>query len=94
MRRIIKDYNKLDPYHKGLLLQRFPDGVSNSDLTSFTDHTGKKVRALEIETPDAIMLIRFKPSVSDRHFEADENISVQEFDDDREGDEPMKSSFL
>ena len=94
MRRIIKDFNKLNPSQKGLLLEKYPNGISNTDLKSFTDHTGKKVRVLEFVTPDEILLIRFKPSVSDRHFEEDEDHEMHHFHEDPDDEASMKSSFL
>lgn len=49
----------MDAQQRGMLLARFPDGISSSDLISFSDGFGKKLRVLELITPDSVMLIRF-----------------------------------
>ena len=49
----------MDAQQRGMLLSRFPNGISSTDLLSFSDGFGKKLRVLELVTPDSVMLIRF-----------------------------------
>jgi hypothetical protein len=73
MKRIIKDYDKLDAQQRGMLLQRFPNGITNSDLSSFSDRFGKRLRVLELVTADSVMLIRFN--------QADPELEMQDIED-------------
>ena len=76
MKRVIKSFSKMDAQQRGMLLQRFPNGISSSDLMNFTDGFGKRLRVLELKTPDSVLLVRFE-----RQDQNDILLDVNSFED-------------
>ena len=76
MKRVIKSFSKMDAQQRGMLLQRFPNGISSSDFVNFTDGFGKRLRVLELKTPDSVLLVRFE-----RQDQNDILLDVNSFED-------------
>ena len=58
MRRIIVDYKKLTPKLLKLLIEKFPDGYDDKDIITFDNHHNETIEAVEVETSEAIYLIK------------------------------------
>jgi len=57
MKRIIVDYKKLTPEVLGLLVEKFPDGYGIRDVVHFTNHKGKYIEAVEVNTDDTVFMV-------------------------------------
>lgn len=75
MKRIIKDFKKLDPEIITLIAEQYPSGYEESQLISFVNAKGEFIKALEIKTDDIVYLIKVDRQL-DKHFdEQDEDDS-------------------
>lgn len=77
--RVVKDYEKLDPYVQDQLKVAFPYGFDRY-LITFKNPTGKFVSALPYETEDRYYLIRMTRA---------EAISIAEQDNESNTDEEL-----
>jgi len=79
MKRIIKDYKNITPELLHILNEKYPEGIDEDDLISFTNHLGEIVKAVEIRYEDDIYLIKVSRQLTAKMDEA--------MDDEEEGEE-------
>lgn len=79
MKRIIKDYKNITPELLDILNDRYPEGIDEDDLISFTNHLNEKVKAVEIRYEDDIYLIKVSKQLTAK---MDEALDDEEDDDD------------
>lgn len=79
MKRIIKDYKNITPELLDILNDRYPEGIDEDDLISFTNHLNEKVKAVEIRFEDDIYLIKVSKQLTAK---MDEALDDDEDDDD------------
>ncbi len=82
MKRIIKDYKNITPELLDILNNRYPEGIDEDDLITFTNHLGELVKAVEIRYEDDIYLIKVSKQLAAKMDEAME-------DDDSDDDDDM-----
>lgn len=86
MKRIIKDYKNITPELLDILNDRYPEGIDEDDLISFTNHLNEKVKAVEIRFEDDIYLIKVSKQLTAKMDEAldddDEDDLPEDFGDD------------
>lgn len=73
MKRIIKDYKNITPELLDILNNRYPEGIDEDDLITFTNHLNEKVRAVEIRYDDDIYLIKVSKQLSEKMDEASDD---------------------
>ncbi len=83
MKRIIKDYKNITPELLDILNNRYPEGIDEDDLITFTNHQNETVKAVEIRYEDDIYLIKVSKQLAAKMDEALE--SDDEEDDDLDG---------
>ena len=64
MRRIIIDHKKLTPELAASLLERFPNGYGDEDLITFRTPRGEWVEAVELQTAEALYLVKISKRLS------------------------------
>lgn len=73
MKRIIKDYKNITPELLDILNNRYPEGIDEDDLITFTNHLNEKVKAVEIRYDDDIYLIKVSKQLADKMDEASDD---------------------
>ena len=81
MKRIIKDYKNITPELLDILNDRYPEGIDEDDLITFTNHLNEKVKAVEIRYDDDIYLIKVSKQLSAKMDEALEDDDDEDMDD-------------
>lgn len=64
MRRIIIDHKKLTPALAASLLEKFPGGYGDEDLITFRTPAGEWVEAVELQTEEALYLVKISKRLS------------------------------
>ena len=64
MRRIIIDHKKLTPALAASLLEKFPNGYGDDDLIAFKTPGGEWVEAVELQTSEALYLVKISKRLS------------------------------
>lgn len=64
MKRIIIDYRKLTPEMAGLLLEAYPQGYGDEDIISFKNAKGEWIEAVELQTSEALYLVKVGTNLS------------------------------
>ena len=64
MKRIIIDYRKLTPEMAGLLLESYPQGYGDEDIISFKNARGEWIEAVELQTSEALYLVKVSTNLS------------------------------
>ncbi len=64
MKRIIIDHKKLTPSLAALLLEAYPQGYGDEDLIAFKNTRGEWIEAVELQTEDALYLVKINKSLS------------------------------
>ena len=64
MKRIIIDHKKLTPTLAALLLENYPEGYGDEDLIAFKNSRGEWVEAVELQTDEALYLVKISKSLS------------------------------
>lgn len=64
MKRIIIDYKKLTSEMAGLLLKRYPEGYGDEDMIAFRSPKGEWIEAVELQTPEALYLVKISKSLA------------------------------
>ncbi len=87
MKRIIKDYKNITPELLDILNDRYPEGIDEDDLISFTNHLNEKVKAVEIRYEDDVYLIKVSKQLTAKMDEAldddeDEDDLPEDFSED------------
>lgn len=85
MKRIIKDYKNITPELLDVLNSRYPEGIDEDDLISFTNHQNEKVKAVEVRYDDDIYLIKVSKQLTAKMDEALDG-DDDDLDDDFESD--------
>lgn len=82
MKRIIKDYKNITPELLDILNDRYPEGIDEDDLITFSNHLGELVKAVEIRYEDDIYLIKVSKQLAAKMDEAMEDDDSDDDDDD------------
>ena len=64
MKRIIIDYKKLTPEMAGMRLEQYPEGYGDEDLISFKSPKGDWIEAVELQTTEALYLVKISKSLA------------------------------
>jgi DNA-directed RNA polymerase subunit delta len=64
MKRIIIDYKKLTPEMAGLLFESYPQGYGDEDIISFKNVKGEWVEAVELQTSEALYLVKVSTNLT------------------------------
>lgn len=64
MKRIIIDHKKLTPSLAALLLEAYPQGYGDEDLIAFKNAQGEWIEAVELQTGDALYLVKINKSLA------------------------------
>lgn len=80
MRRVIVDYKKLNNEILDLLVDKFPYGYEQEDITTFRNAQNEVIEAVEVRTEDTIFLVKVSKRLADtmESFQDDDN----DYDDD------------
>ena len=73
MKRIIVDYNKLTSEILAMLVEKYPDGYTDSDVIRFKNAKNETVDALEVLTDDTIYLVKVSTRLADTMENYDED---------------------
>ena len=73
MKRIIVDYNKLTSEILAMLVEKYPDGYTDSDVIRFKNAKNETVDALEVRTEDTIYLVKVSTRLADTMENYDED---------------------
>ena len=73
MKRIIVDYNKLTSEILAMLVEKYPDGYTDSDVIRFKNAKNETVDALEVRTDDTIYLVKVGTRLADTMENYDED---------------------
>ncbi|MEJ2162675.1 MAG: hypothetical protein P8X60_04970 [Robiginitalea sp.] len=65
MKRIIIDHRKLTPGLAARLLECYPEGYGDEDLIAFKNSRGEWVEAVQLQTEEALYLIKINKKLSD-----------------------------
>jgi len=84
MKRIIKNFKNLDSKLFQKLKEKYPYGIDDEDLISFTTPNGYKIKALELGTREAIYLIKMSSELL---------YQLRSFTIDREGLDPYSDGY-
>jgi hypothetical protein len=98
MKRIIIDYKKLTSEMAGLLLEQYPQGYGDEDLIAFKNPHGEWIEAVELQTPDALYLVKISKSLTNllaafEEMEEDETEGRNPEIDEREYDGSFETEF-
>ena len=66
MNRVIVDYKKLTQNVLDMLIDKYPDGYSDSDIISFRNAHNELVEAVEVRTDDTIYLVKVSVKLAER----------------------------
>jgi len=77
MKRIIVDYKKLTPEILGLLVEKYPDGYGIRDVVHFTNHKGKYIAAVEVNTEDTVFMVKISDQLVDSMGNHDEEDAIR-----------------
>ncbi|WP_108801603.1 hypothetical protein [Aquimarina sp. Aq107] len=81
MKRVIVNYKKLNKDILNLLVGKFPEGYSDSDIISFKNHQNDTIEAVEVKTNDTIYLVKISErlaGVMQDYDETTSNIKIPE----------------
>lgn len=79
MKRIIIDHKKLTPDLAARLLAAYPEGYGDEDLIAFKNARGEWVEAVELQTEEALYLVKINKSLSNLL----SSFNVEDMDEDR-----------
>jgi len=65
MKRIIIDQKKLTPDLAARLLESYPQGYGDEDLVAFKNARGEWIEAVELQTEEALYLVKINKNLSD-----------------------------
>ena len=80
MRRVIVNFKKLTQNVLDLLVEKYPDGYSDSDIIDFRNAQGELVEAVEVRTEDTIYLVKVSVKLAERMYSE----GVQDHEEDKE----------
>jgi len=82
MKRVIVDFKKLTQNVLDLLIDKYPDGYSDSDIISFRNAHNELIEAVEVSTDDTIYLVKVSVKLAER-------MEDESADDDDKGDDDI-----
>ncbi|MBU2527109.1 MAG: DNA primase [Bacteroidetes bacterium] len=77
MKRVIVDFKKLTPEILTLLVEKYPDGYSDTDIITFKNAQNETVEAVEVRDQEAIYLVKVSTRLANRM----ENFEEEDQDD-------------
>jgi hypothetical protein len=77
MKRVIVDFKKLTPEILTLLVEKYPDGYSDTDIITFKNAQNETVEAVEVRDQEAIYLVKVSTRLANRM----ENFEEEDHDD-------------
>lgn len=86
MNRVIVDYKKLTQNILDLLVEKYPDGYSDSDIISFRNAHNELIEAVEVKTDDTTYLVKVSVKLAER---MDDESDDDDDDDDDDGDDEI-----
>lgn len=84
MKRVIIDYKRLTPDLLKKAREQYPDGYSQEDIISFSNHKNEEIDAIQISTADTLYLVKIG-----NHFGA----SIDSFETELNLDESAEGGF-
>lgn len=84
MKRIIVDYSKITKEIMDLLVEKYPDGYNAIDVISFRDKNKNLIDAIQVESNDAVYLVKVSKKLSNTMEEYDTNDEQYEDYDDQD----------
>lgn len=90
MLRKIVDYQKLNEEILNLLVDKFPDGYSDTDIITFRNADNEVVEAVEIRTEDTIYLVK----IGKRLIAAMEDFDKEEVGDNEDNNDDSEAYEL
>ena len=85
MKRVIVDYNKLTNEILSMLVEKYPDGYTDTDVIRFKNAKNETVDALEVRTEDTIYLVKVSTRLADTMENFDEDDEFMNNNDDEIG---------
>lgn len=79
MKRIIVDYSKITKEIMDLLVEKYPEGYNAIDVLSFRDKDKNLIDAIQVESEDAVYLVKVSKRLSNTMEEYDTN--DEQYDD-------------
>lgn len=73
MKRVIVDYNKLTAEILAMLVEKYPEGYTDTDVIRFKNAKNETVEALEVRTEDTIYLVKVSTRLADTMENYDED---------------------
>ena len=73
MKRIIVNFKKLTPEIMSKLVEKYPDGYGDDDITTFKNAKNEVVEAVELRTEDCIYLVKVSTRLQDVMADFDED---------------------
>lgn len=73
MKRIIVDYSKITKEIMDLLVEKYPEGYNAIDVLSFRDKDKNLIDAIQVESEDAVYLVKVSKRLSNTMEEYDTN---------------------
>ncbi|MDT8413825.1 MAG: DNA primase [Flavobacteriaceae bacterium] len=103
MKRVIVDFKKLTPEILTLLVEKYPDGYSDTDIITFKNAQNETVEAVEVRDQEAIYLVKVSTRLANRmeNFEEEDQddfgldeVAIKDLDlsDEDEDDDELISS--
>ena len=80
MNRVIVDFKKLTQNILDLLVEKYPDGYSDSDIISFRNAHNELIEAVEVRTDETIYLVKVSVKLAEK---MEDEVS----DDDNDNDD-------
>lgn len=65
MKRIIIDHRKLTPQLASFLLEKYPEGYGDNDIIQFKNSRNEWIEAVELQTNEALYLIKISKNLAD-----------------------------
>lgn len=86
MKRIFKDYRTITDEHMALIKAKYPNGFSDSDLIALKTSEGNYFDALEVETEEAVYIVKVNHDL----LEAIDQYEEGDFSSEMEPEEPQE----
>ena len=93
VKRVIVDFKKLNDEILELLVTKYPDGYTSSDIIRFKNAAGEWIECAEVRTEDTVYLVKVSRRLEDAmsDYEEDEGPSDDdEFEDEQDDYEEDK----
>lgn len=78
MKRIIKTFETCSEELLEMLAEKFPNGIKDRHISPLTTIKGERIRVVELQTDDALYLIRFSDKLEKAIDEIDLDFEIDE----------------